>query len=183
VKLEDNSDELSVLLEALYNLERPIYFIELSDERRSFSLIYYSIAMFKNSNSQYAQATSILQCKVYPVSCASAPSTNSGHCCSASVERLTEDDRAKQMARLFSIVELSKNCGLLQFLPIALYRIGRLLAPNGTQDNHLLITVSEFAWLINIWACKCIIPSALIFLIIQWTNHGPCLHVNDKNRT
>jgi hypothetical protein len=103
--------------------------------------------------------------------------------CSASVERLTEDERAKQMARLFSIVELSKNCGLLQFLPIALYRIGRLLAPNGSQDNHLLITVSEFAWLINIWACKCIIPSALIFLIIQWTNHGPSLHVSDKNRT
>lgn len=71
--------------------------------------------------------------------------------CSTPVERLAEDERAKQMERLFSIVELSKSCGLLQFLPSALYRIGRLLAPDGSQDNHLLINSSKIDDIYKIW--------------------------------
>ncbi|KAF8184217.1 hypothetical protein BJ912DRAFT_975411 [Pholiota molesta] len=150
VKLEDNSDELSMLLEALYNLDY-VQELELAIRSGNEDIALQSISGVLRLSTKYESWT--LRKKAVRVLEMLNPTELKEFMarCSTSVARLTEDERAKQMARLFSIVELSKNCGLLQFLPVALYRIGRLLAPDGSQDNHLLINSSKIDSIYKIW--------------------------------
>ncbi|KAF8187700.1 hypothetical protein BJ912DRAFT_969265 [Pholiota molesta] len=117
VKLEDNSDELSMLLEALYNLDY-VQELELAIRSGNEDIALQSISGVLRLSTKYEFWT--LRKKAIRVLEMLNPTELKEFMarCSTSVARLTEDERAKQMARLFSIVELSKNCGLLQFLPI-----------------------------------------------------------------
>jgi hypothetical protein len=56
----------------------------------------------------------------------------------------------EEMEQFFSIIKLAKSCGLVQFLPSALYCISCLLAADGSQD-HLFIESSKIDERLKSW--------------------------------
>ncbi|KAF8184225.1 hypothetical protein BJ912DRAFT_975426 [Pholiota molesta] len=128
--------DLSALLEALYNLD---YFQELElaigSGNEDFALRSVSGVLRLSIKYEFW----ILRKKAIQVLEMLNPTT------------LDEfQSHHEQMDGLFSIIALSKSCGLSQFLPSALYRIGCLLAPDGSQD-YLLINSSKIDVIHKVW--------------------------------
>ncbi|KAF8184218.1 hypothetical protein BJ912DRAFT_1043786 [Pholiota molesta] len=150
VRLPDSPDDLSALLEAIYGY--PDFFRELQDELEdSFEKFVKPLSGILRLSIKYEfqamrkEAIQVLE-NLSPIEL----DEFKNRCTPLDVEWGEDYYVIEEKERLFSIIELAKSCGLMQFLPSALYRLSCLLAPDGSQD-HLFIESSKIDERLKSW--------------------------------